>query len=208
MNQNISSIDGNCNIVTQGNKNVVSVINNITILNAEYSEKFKVDNGLMLLEEKNTQDKLNLGDSASSSVPTVGANVYMSIDVLYDSSIERIKGLSLGVTVTNFNMTHRYFNQPVFKTSVPFDGDMDTFYLMNLKEVAITFPKRLEYGEVFSVNYKLPPISIARVFTEVIGKNPDATIKAIIHTTLGERFYSNEYPVSKIVNMAEQLKLI
>lgn len=51
-------------------------------------------------------------------------------------------------------------------------------------------------------------MSITRVFAKVMRKNPDATIKAIVHTTLGERFHSNEYPVSKIVNVAEQLKRV
>lgn len=63
-------------------------------------------------------------------------------------------------------------------------------------------------GHSYSVNYELPPMSITRVFAKVMRKNPDATIKAIVHTTLGERFHSNEYPVSKIVNVAEQLKRV
>lgn len=207
--RNESSIEGNCNIVTQGNKNIVSVINNnITIVKAEYREKFKKEEGLMLLEEKDAQDKTSIDNQVPSSIPTDGANIYLSIDVLYNSPIGRISGLSLGVAVTNFNITHRYFNQPVFKISVPFDGDMDTFYLMETIGASITFPKRLEYGEVFSANYQLSPKSIAEFFTEIIRKDSNATIKAILYTTLGERYYSNEYPVSKIVDVAKQLKMI
>ena len=211
--RNESSIEGNCNIVTQGNKNIVSVINNnITIVNAEYREKFKKGEGLMLLEKKDAQDKTSIDNQEPSSIPTDGANVYLSVNILFATSYNRptgeIEGLSLGVTMTNFNVTHRYFNQPVFKISVPLDGDTDTFYLTEAIGASITFPKRLEYGEVFSANYKLSPMSIAGFFTEIIRKDSNATIKAILYTTLRERYYSNEYPVSKIVNVAKQLKMI
>lgn len=208
MDRNESTIEGNCNIVTQGNKNIVSVTNNIMIVDTEYSKNFKMED-FMVLERGNGQDKERT--NGHTSVPIEGANVYLSINVLLATSYNRptgkIDGLSLGVTVTNFNETPRYFNQPVFKTSVPFDNDMDTFYLMNSIDTSITFPKRLEYGEVFTANYKLSIENISKFFAKITEQDSEATIKAILHTTLGEAFFSNEYPLSKIVNVAKQMNL-
>ena len=205
MERNESSIEGNCNIVTQGNKNLVSVINNITIVDAEHSEMFKERKYLMLLGEKDTLDTTEADTHVS--VPTKGANVYLSINVLFANKLTGGVGLSLGVTVTNFNEIHRYFNQPVFKRSIPFNDGLDTFYLTNMVDDTIIFPKRLEYGEVFTVNYKISKDIIDKVFTK-IGENSDVTIKAVLHTTLGETFFSNECPVSKIVNVANQIEQI
>lgn len=209
MDRNESTIEGNCNIVTQGNKNIVSMTNNFMFVDAEYSKEFKVGD-FMALEKNNVQ---NIAETrGQASIPTEGANVYLSINVLfttsYNNANREIEGLCLGITVTNFNLTHRYFNQPVFKTSVPIDGDTNSFYLTTAIGTHIIFPKRLEYGEVFTANYKLPKEIIDGIFTKMKTKNSDTTIKAILYTTLGETFYSNEYPVSKIVNMAKQLKLI
>lgn len=152
---------------------------------------------------------METGDHAS--VPVEGANVYLSINVLFGTQINRsagkIEGLSLGVTVTNFNVTHRYFNQPVFKTSVPFDNDMNAFYLMNSIDTPITFPIRLGYGEVFTANYKLPIDKTDSFFEQMMKQDSDATIKASLHTTLGEAFFSNECLVSKIVNVSRQMKI-
>lgn len=207
MDRNESSVEGNCNIVTQGNKNIVSVTNNVTFVNAEYGEMFKAGE-FMTLKEKDLQDKNESGTHAT--VPTKGANVYLSVYILFATSCNSptggVEGLSLGVSVTNFNVTHRYFNQPTFKASVPFDGDLDTFYLTSKMDHAITFPKRLEYGEVFTVNYKLSTEIISKFFTKMMEKDSNATIKAVLYTTLGEIFYSNECPVSKIVNVAKQVK--
>ena len=207
--RNESTIGGNCNIVTQGNKNIVFVTENFMIVDAEYSKEFKAGD-IMALEKNNVQNKMDTG--GQTSIPTEGANVYLSINVLFATSDNnasgKIEGLCLGITVTNFNLTHRYFNQPVFETSVPVDGDTNSFYLTTAIGTPIIFPKRLEYGEVFTANYKLPKEIIDGIFTKMKTKNSDATIKAILHTTLGETFYSNEYPVSKIVNVANQLNLI
>ncbi len=208
MDRNESTIEGNYNIVTQGNKNIVSVTNNIMIVDAEYSKNFKTED-FMVLEGKNIQDKTETNGHVS--VPVEGAKVYLSINVLFETSYNRptgkIEGLSLGVTVTNFNVTPRYFNQPVFKTSVPFDNNMDAFYLMNSIGTSITFPKRLEYGEVFTANYKLSTENINQFFVKIMEQDSNAVIKAVLHTTLGETFFSNECPFNKIVNVAKQMKM-
>lgn len=209
MDKNESTIEGNCNVVTQGNKNIVSVTNNFLIVDAEYSKEFKAGD-IMALEKKDVQNITEMG--GQTSIPKEGANVYLSIDVLFVTSNNmptgKVEGLSLGVTVTNFNLAHRYFNQPIFKTSAPVYGDTDSFYLTNAIGTPVTFPKRLEYGEVFTANYKLSRDCIDGIFAKMITNNSNVTIKAILHTTLGETFYSNEYQVSKIVNVAKQLNLI
>lgn len=155
------------------------------------------------------EDKTQRETDKDEAVPINGANIYLSLDVLFsDSHINPIEGLSLGVYVTNLNTVHRYFNQPIFKISTQNDDGVDTFGMTNRIGKIIEFPKRLEYGESFSVNYKLSSVSISDFFEKILKKDGTATIKTFAKTSLGETFYSNEYPISKIVNIAKEIKII
>ena len=53
----------------------------------------------------------------------------------------------------------------------------------------ISFPKRMEYGEQYQINYKLKKgfIDSMREF-----RGQDVTLTAFVSTTVGEKFHSNE----------------
>jgi len=70
------------------------------------------------------------------------ANVYLSLEIFFSGKI--INGITFSVTVTNLTKEHRYFNGPFFKSSVPFEGELDTFILPNSPYNNNSFPKRLD----------------------------------------------------------------
>ena len=103
----------------------------------------------------------------------------------------------MGVTVTNLNVVHRYFSQPSFKVSVPLDGGKDTFSLMDVVGERIAFPKRLEYGESYTIYYKLT-VGALGIMRSLMKKDAKMNIKAIVTTSLGEYFESNKHLVSEL----------
>ena len=113
------------------------------------------------------------------------------------SNLAGIEGISFGVTITNLTKENRYFNSPVFKLSAEFNGT-DTFVLMD-RTHNISFPKKLEYGEVVTEDYPLRQNSKS-VFEEVLKKDEEATLKVIVNTTVGEIYHSNEYKVKRILD--------
>ena len=125
------------------------------------------------------------------------ADLQNSRNLIYDS-LGSLNGITFSVTVTNLTKEHRYFNGPFFKSSVPFEGELDTFILPNSPYNNNSFPKRLEYGEVFKQSYSIIPQS-NEIYLKMVEKNPDATIQVFVNTTIGELFASNEYRVNQLL---------
>jgi hypothetical protein len=80
---------------------------------------------------------------------------------------------------------------------VPFEDNLDTFAMTDTIK-GISFPKKLEYGEVVSEAY-LIRLNSKQIYDKVIAINNDATIQVIISTTIGEIYKSNEYKVSQLL---------
>jgi len=189
---NKATIDGNGNVVIQDSDSSEIVIN---MNNPEEIRKFFIDfqNKLNKLP-KQIIDFMETKNGNYIQIDSA-ANVYLGLDLLFSGA--QVIGISFSVTVTSLTKEHRYFNSPFFKSSVPFDGELDTFVLTNPMN-NISFPKRLEYGEVFKQNYTINPQS-KEIYDKMITKDPDATIQVIINTTIGEIYKSNEYKVSKLI---------
>jgi hypothetical protein len=103
-------------------------------------------------------------------------------------------GITIGVTVTNVIKEHRYFNPPYFKISQPISGTNDTFQLLDML-APISFPKRMEYGEQYQVQYNLKKAFLDEL-ENLVGKG--VTITAYVTTTVGEKYTSNAMPVDTI----------
>ena len=136
-----------------------------------------------------------------NGVPTTGAKVYLGVNYMFETMYGRptgkIEGVCLGVTVTNLNVVHRYFSQPSFKVSVPLDDGKDTFSLMDVVGERIAFPKRLEYGESYTIYYKLT-VGALGIMKSLMKKDAQMNIMAIVTTSLGEYFESNKHLVSEL----------
>lgn len=136
------------------------------------------------------------------------AKVYLSQNILFETFWGRpngiINGIAIGVQITNINKEIRYFNQPTFIVSVPIEGESDSFLMLN-SVVPVHFPVKLEYGQQVSVSYKLVPGNI-EMFARMVDNDPNATIKAIVTTSLGERIESEDYKLSEIVKNREYVK--
>jgi hypothetical protein len=190
---NKAEIDGNGNIVIQDSDNTEVIIN---VNDPKEIRQFFIDfqNKLDSLPIK----ILELMESKNPNEAEVkeGANVYLGINLKFlEGGV--IVGISFGVTITNLTKENRFINSPFFKFSIPFKGNVDTFMLLD-KTYKIQFPKKLEYGEVVTEDYPLRPNS-REIFDEIIAKDPNATIKAVVNTTVGEVYTSNEYRVDKLL---------
>lgn len=190
MGSNKVTIDGNGNFVIQGSDNIT-----INQNNPEEIRNFLIawSDKLNQLPEK----ILNSMKEKASKDFTAGANVYLSVNCKYSDSIQTIIGMSIGVTITNLTKENRFFNQPFFKVSPPFEKGADTFLLV-ADYSQLKFPKKLEYGEVLSQYYKMPDI---KFLEDLINKDSKATIQAFTSTTLGEVYESNIYQISKLIEM-------
>lgn len=120
------------------------------------------------------------------------ANVYLSNNILI-SEFQSVFGAALGVTITNLTKDYRYYSEPYFKTSHGVDGIHDTFFLTGRMQ-AIKFPIKMEWGQPLTVNYELKLAGI-KIWK---GLPDDTTIKAIVTTTIGEKFESNEIRIKDI----------
>ena len=69
----------------------------------------------------------------------------------------------------------------------------------------MSFPAKLDYGEQFSISYKLVPNNI-QMFAKMLQRDESATIKAIVWTTLNEKTESEPYPLSKIVQNSKYVR--
>ena len=190
---NKAEIDGNGNVVIQDADNSEITIN---MNNPEEIRKFLIDfqNSLSsipktileLMESKNTNDV---------QIET-GANVYLSLNFMVLPGV--VNGISFGVTITNLTKENRFFNAPFFKLSVPFEKDLDTFAMIETNN-KIVFPKKLEYGEVVSESYTIKANS-RDIYDKVIAIDNNSTIQAIVSTTIGEIYKSNEYRIDKLLD--------
>lgn len=120
------------------------------------------------------------------------ANIYLSQKILV-AEYGGIIGAAIGVTITNLTKEYRYYSEPFFKLSTGIDGKYDTFFLTGKME-RINFPIKMEWGQPLIINYELKPAGIAQ------WKNlpADTTLKAIVTTTIGEKFESNEVKISDL----------
>lgn len=136
------------------------------------------------------------------------ANVYLGQNILFETywgkPTGQIDGVGIGVTVTSTSKENRFFNQPFFKLSIPFEGDADTFTLMDMI-TPVRFPAKLEYGERMSVTYKLA-IGTIELFEKVLEKDTSATIKAIVTTSFGEYSTSEPCQLSELVKNKRYVK--
>jgi hypothetical protein len=127
--------------------------------------------------------------------------IYLEVNVIF-SEFQGFSGAALGVSITNVVKEHRYFNEPYFKLTNTFeDGETDSFFLFD-KIIPIEFPNKLEFGQAVSVNYQLKPRSL-----EMWEKQPvDTLVQAIVTTTVGEKYKSNQVPVSDIIKTLKMRK--
>ena len=189
---NKAEIDGDGNVLIQDADNSEITIN---MNNPEEIRKFFIDfqeklhslptQILDLMEEKNTNE-VELA---------VGANVYLSLNYLIVPG--DVDGIAFGITITSLTKENRFFNSPFFKVSVPFEAGADTFMMTDTMK-NVEFPKKLEYGEVVSQTYRIRPQN-QQIYEKILGIDPEATIEAIVTTTIGEIYKSNKYSVAKLM---------
>lgn len=192
---NKAEIDGNGNVVIQdADKSEITINMN----NPEEIRKFFIDFQLKISELPMKIIELMESKNSNEVVLETGANIYLALNILVGTGgISGISGISFGVTITNLTKENRYFNSPFFKLSVPFDGNADTFSMLETMR-SIQFPKKLEYGEVVTENYPIK-LKAKEIYDKVIEKDPNATIQVIVTTTIGEIYKSNEYKISELI---------
>lgn len=186
---NKSNVIGDYNFIVQGGSNKILMIDSC---NKKHISQSYMSNEIFITQGISMND---------NSVPTTGAKVYLGINYMFETMYglptENIKGVCLGVTVTNLNVVHRYFSQPSFKVSVPLDGGKDTFSLMDVVGERISFPKRLEYGESYTIYYKLT-VGALGIMKSLMKDDAQVDIMAFVTTSLGEYFESNKHFVSEL----------
>lgn len=188
---NKSNVNGDYNIIVQGENNNILMIDSNN--KNQISQSF-ISNNIFPIQSVSMNENKN-------GVPTTGAKVYLGVnymfETMYGGPTRKIEGVCLGVTVTNLNVVHRYFSQPSFKVSVPLDGGKDTFSLLDVVGERIAFPKRLEYGESYTIYYKLASGALG-IMKSLMKKDAQMDIMAIVNTSLGEYFESNKHLVSEL----------
>ena len=146
-------------------------------------------------------------EPAKEESPIV-ANVYLSQNILFETywgqPTGKVEGIGIGVQITNTTREIRYFNQPFFKLSTPFEKGADTFYFRDML-APVRFPSKLEFGQQVSVTYKLAPETMD-LLEKVLKDDPEATIKAIVTTSLGEVSMSEPYQISELVKNRTYVK--
>ena len=154
-----------------------------------------------ILNEKPLPNALKPSRSDEYSFDSPIAFVELSQGVLletyYGKPTGRIEGVAVDIQITNRIREVRYFNCPIIQSSLPFVGTNDSIQLLDAV-VPVSFPAKLEFGQQVSVSYKLDSNNIA-MFASLFAKDPHATIKAIVTTTLGERCESAPLEIAEIV---------
>jgi hypothetical protein len=141
------------------------------------------------------------------SVPVVekeqetNGNIYASVYAISYDQVN-VQEVSIGVTITNVMKEHRYFNEPGFQLSEEIFGNADSFYLTDKIE-PISFPVKLEYGEVVKVSYKLKYASKEQIWNKL---SKDAYFQAIATTTVGEKYISNKVEASMVLDVFKTIK--
>lgn len=188
---NKSNVNGDYNIIVQGENNNILMIDSNN--KNQISQSF-ISNNIFPTQSVSMNENKN-------GVPTTGAKVYLGVNYMFETMYGRptgnIEGVCLGVTVTNLNVVHRYFSQPSFKVSVPLDGGKDTFSLLDVVGERIAFPKRLEYGESYTIYYKLASGALG-IMKSLMKKDAQMNIMAFVTTSLGEYFESNKHLISEL----------
>jgi hypothetical protein len=192
-------IDGNGNIVIQKVEGSTITINPAVpedVRKALIEHQALIsqlpDKILQMLMEKNAKEP-----------PLIGANVYLGLSFL--AAEYGVAGISMSVQITNLTKEIRFYNKPFFKVSTPFEKGADTFMMTNVVGDAVSFPRKMEYGEVISENYKLVPGNI-QMFQELLAKDPDVRLTAYVSTTLGEVYKSEPYIVKDIVKQGRYVR--
>lgn len=192
-------IDGNGNIVIQKVEGSTITINPAVpedVRKALIEHQALIsqlpDKILQMLMEKNAKEP-----------PVIGANVYLGLSFL--AAEYGVAGISMSVQITNLTKEIRFYNKPFFKVSTPFEKGADTFMMTNVVGDAVSFPRKMEYGEVISENYKLVPGNI-QMFQELLAKDPDVRLTAYVSTTLGEVYKSEPYIVKDIVKQGRYVR--
>ena len=136
--------------------------------------------------------------------PAPIASLYFSVNVLYETMFNmptsRIEGIAFGLTVTNLSKEPQYFTQPYFKSSVPFEGNADSFVMLNVIGQTESFPVRLERGQQFSQVYRLVPGNI-EMFSSLLNRDANATLTAVIRTTVGDLIAAEPYKLADLVKL-------
>lgn len=195
-----AKIDGNGNVLIQNAENSTITVN---VGSPEEVNKALID--LQdCLKKLPLQVIEKLMENKNTAVPVTGANVYLSVNYMFENDIYgrpngKVCGMAFGVTVTNTTKEIRFFQEPSFKVSIPLDGNSDTFRMVDSVGNKPNFPKRLEYGEPFTVYYNIPNM---QVFQTLVAKEQEVTIKAFTNTTLGEVYFSNEFKLKNLLEDA------
>lgn len=193
-----AEIDGNGNIVIQKVEGSTITINPSV---PEEVRKALIEHQSLISQLPDKIVKI-LMDNNAKEPPVVGANIYLGLNMLVSMGI---MGVSISVQITNLTKEIRFYNRPFFKVSTPIDKSADTFIMTTVIGEQITFPRRMEYGEVVSENYQLVPGNI-QMFKELLARNPETTITAYVSTTLGEVYKSEPYYVSDIVKQEKYVR--
>jgi|GEM_PF-1307332 len=104
-------------------------------------------------------------------------------------------GAILKIKITNkVKGDYRYYYEPLFKITIPFDG-MEAFQLLNSNSEH-SFPVKLEYGQEITINYNLEKAQL-----QIWEKMPaGCEVFAICTTTIGEQFESNKRKVKDVID--------
>ena len=121
----------------------------------------------------------------------------------YNYTFSGKRGLQIRVTVTNSSKEHRYFQEPFFKMSRPFEGNADAFSILTVVDTN-NYPVKLEYGQQFTASYRVD-FKIAKVFMRLLSEDPSLSIKAVVNTTLGEVIESESFALERMKGDLEEL---
>lgn len=140
--------------------------------------------------------KLKLGyqnTAPQTSSPNVSGIISIETVISFDFPLSKGKKYDhyLKVNITNKLNNKRYYKEPFFNIVDDNDNFLVAFQLINPFST-IHFPKEMEYGEQISLSYH--PGS--DLHTELEKYENAAFMKAVVFTTLDEKYYSNKLPVS------------
>ena len=190
-----AQVTGDGNIVIQNSDNTTITIDTKNIVELR-KQITNLQDQLNILSPQILQFmQKNVKDAGTNNLPSVDANIYFSIDFL-TNGVSR--GMGFSITITNLTKEHRYFTQPSFNLSHPFQG-ADSFVLTSLIGKDPQFPIRLEYGQPVTVRYTIGQGQID-FFGEVMSMNEDASVAVVSYTTVGEIYRSNEHTIKEILS--------
>jgi len=190
---NKAEFDGNNNIVIQNIDESTTIIN---INNPKERVKLMLDLQAGISELPKQIIDLLTKQINSNQLQSMGANIYLGLCFLTKET--SVEGICFNVAITNLTKEIRFYNAPFFKLSVPNEEGLDTFFLAEKINSKNQFPKKLEYGEVISEFYSIKKAS-EEFFRKIIEKDSNATVQAIVNTTLGEIYMSKGYSISKLL---------